>query len=170
MDEVDQSPQQRGGGRFCSGYEQIQSAQGQIGLSEAQVRGFVLWRETEKSRVMTGPGVCQRGAQLTYVVHFNQEGVDVVPRVVVVQVLLVPLNLLPEEVSDGAIMVEHFVVWARQGLHHSRERLIQLLRKRTVGEGHVGHRPPTRERAFYSLVPIWNLPAKELQTDGSAWS
>lgn len=48
FDEENQSPLQSGGGCLCSSQEQIQRAQSQIGLSEAQVRLVVLFRNAEK--------------------------------------------------------------------------------------------------------------------------
>lgn len=48
FDEENQSPQQSGGGCLSSSQKQIQRAQSQIGLSEAQIRLFVLFRNAEK--------------------------------------------------------------------------------------------------------------------------
>lgn len=58
---------------------------------------------------------------LTYILHFNQEGVNVVPGVVVVQVLLVPLYLLTDEIYEGVEVAEKFVVRPWQVLHQSWE-------------------------------------------------
>lgn len=48
IDKKNQGPQQRGGGCLRSSQEQIQRAQSQIGLSEAQLRVFVLFKNAEK--------------------------------------------------------------------------------------------------------------------------
>lgn len=63
----------------------------------------------------------------TYFLHFNEESVDVVPWIVVVQVLLMTLHLLTEEVAEDIRITEHFVVRTRQVLHQTRECLIQLV-------------------------------------------
>lgn len=47
FDEKNQSPQQCCGSRLSSCKEQIQRAQSQVGLCEAQVSLFVLFREAE---------------------------------------------------------------------------------------------------------------------------
>ena len=63
----------------------------------------------------------------TYFLHFNDKRVNVVPGIVVVQVLLVTLHFPSNEVQDSVEMAEHFVVRTWHVLHHSRECLIQLL-------------------------------------------
>lgn len=63
----------------------------------------------------------------TYILHFNDESVDVVPRIVAVQVLLVTLDFLTDELYDAVEVAEYFVVRTWQVLHHIRERVIQLL-------------------------------------------
>lgn len=50
FDEENQSPQQSCGGRLRSSQEQIQRAQSQVGLGEAQVSLFVLFRKAERTQ------------------------------------------------------------------------------------------------------------------------
>lgn len=57
----------------------------------------------------------------TYILNFSDEGVNVVPGIVVVQAVLVHLYLLTNEVKEGLVVAEKFVVRTRQVLHHSRE-------------------------------------------------
>lgn len=64
---------------------------------------------------------------LTYILHLNDESVNVVPGIVVVQIPLVTLYLLTDEVYDDVEVAEHFVVRTWQVLHHCRECFIQLL-------------------------------------------
>ena len=66
----------------------------------------------------------------TYILHFNEETVNVVSGIAVVQVLLVPLYLLTDEVKDVVYLAKHFVVRAGQVLHHTRHGLIELLRRK----------------------------------------
>lgn len=66
----------------------------------------------------------------TYILHFDEETVNVVPGIAVVQVLLMPLYLLTDEVKDVVEVAEHFVVRARQVLHHTRQGLIELLERK----------------------------------------
>lgn len=66
----------------------------------------------------------------TYFLQFNDERVNVVPGIVAVQVLLVKLHFLSNEVQDCVELAEHFVVRTWHVLHHSRECIIELLRRK----------------------------------------
>lgn len=50
IDEKNQSPQQSLGGRLRSSQEKIQGAESQVGLIEAQVSLFALFRHGEKTQ------------------------------------------------------------------------------------------------------------------------
>lgn len=54
FDEVNQSPLQSGGCCFCSSQEEVQRAEGQIGLRETQFTIFVLYDQRNKSEMSGG--------------------------------------------------------------------------------------------------------------------
>lgn len=57
----------------------------------------------------------------TYFLHFYEEGVNVVPEIVGVQVLFVMLYLLSDEFEYGSEVLKNLVVRTRQVLHHHWE-------------------------------------------------
>lgn len=66
----------------------------------------------------------------TYLFHFYEEGVDVVPGVGAVQALFVSLHFFAHELVDDGEVFEQFIVRSRQVIHQPREGLVQLLNRK----------------------------------------